>query len=323
MLRAPSTSPSIRACRTRPRLSAPVELPPSPPARFPDFDTARAAFLEDLQFAGRARWTRKKHDQELRRFARWLEAEGLSWYLISAPDLAAYLRTRAGLGESARGATVCALRRFYGWLAVQGVIATSPAATLAIPPRGKHPPKALTRAQVRTLVAHLRRSKRVAARRDEALIILMLYAGLRAGEAARLCWRDYDADAGIITIWEAKANKGRCVTVHGDAAAALGRWRSVQGGAEDAPIFDWQGAPLVSARIGRIAKKASQRSDVRFTAHVLRHTFATWAYRESRDLYAVSKALGHSELKTTEIYVYADPESMRPALDQLPGIDDW
>ena len=36
--------------------------------------------------------------------------------------------------------------------------------------------------------------------------------------------------------------------------------------------------------------------------HSLRHTFAVRRYLETRDLYAVCKELGHTSIKTTEIY---------------------
>lgn len=312
---------SPRACRTRAATAPPVP-PALPPCRLALTDAIRV-FLVDLEVAGRAAWTRTKHAQELARLKRWLEAEQFDYCAVSTRDLAGYLRTRAHLGVSARGATICSLRRFYGWLVEQQEIAASPAAGLKAPSRGKHPPKALTRSQVRELVAWLAANGRRAARRDEALIILMLYAGLRAGEVARLVWQDYDAEAGIITIRLAKGNKGRVITIHPSAASALAAWHAIQGGGSEGPVFDWQGAPLTPSRVSKVARRVSKRSGVVFTAHILRHTFATWAYRESRDLYAVSKALGHSELKTTEIYVYADPESMRPALAKLPALDAW
>ena len=38
------------------------------------------------------------------------------------------------------------------------------------------------------------------------------------------------------------------------------------------------------------------------TFHCLRHTFAVRRYLETRDIYQVCKELGHTSIKTTEIY---------------------
>jgi len=73
----------------------------------------------------------------------------------------------------------------------------------------------------------------------------------------------------------------------------------------------------------KIAQRARAGSGVQFTTHELRHTFATWTLRKSKNLYAVSKSLGHSQLRQTEIYVSAEVSDLRDAVNQLPGVADW
>ena len=53
------------------------------------------------------------------------------------------------------------------------------------------------------------------------------------------------------------------------------------------------------------------------TFHCLRHTFAVRRYLETRDIYQVCKELGHTSIKTTEIYTqfsYARLEQDYPSL---------
>ena len=55
-----------------------------------------------------------------------------------------------------------------------------------------------------------------------------------------------------------------------------------------------------------------------WTAHTLRHRYATMVYRHSKDLRSLQKLLGHSSLATTERYVDTGQDEMRAAM--LAGI---
>lgn len=52
----------------------------------------------------------------------------------------------------------------------------------------------------------------------------------------------------------------------------------------------------------RLAKKAGIKAEG-LSTHVARHSFADYARRQSGDLYAISKSLGHGNLQTTEAYL--------------------
>lgn len=51
-----------------------------------------------------------------------------------------------------------------------------------------------------------------------------------------------------------------------------------------------------------------------WTAHTLRHRFATRAFRGSRNLRAVQTLLGHSSVATTERYTAVDDDEIRAAM---------
>jgi integrase len=75
------------------------------------------------------------------------------------------------------------------------------------------------------------------------------------------------------------------------------------------------------AQVGDI-KKAFRRAcdragiaDVR--PHTLRHTAGTLMAKEGVELFKISKMLGHSMAKTTELYAHHRPEWLREAADVL------
>jgi len=52
--------------------------------------------------------------------------------------------------------------------------------------------------------------------------------------------------------------------------------------------------------------------------HLSRHTFATLTLTEGADLYTVSKLLGHSDIKNTQIYAHVVNKLKIDAVARLP-----
>jgi site-specific recombinase XerD len=73
---------------------------------------------------------------------------------------------------------------------------------------------------------------------------------------------------------------------------------------------------IVNRHLKAIAKKAGIQANISF--HVSRHSFANYALKKGMDLYSISKALGHSDLKITEEYINSfDEELLDKSMDKL------
>lgn len=286
-------------------------------------EQAISEWLADLELAGRRPLTRTKHAQYLRRFAAWLASTGHDWQCLTAQQLQAHVRAYAQHSASTRSNAFCALRVFYAWAVTAGYAPLSPAVALRTVRRPRRLPRALTVEQVRCLLAALSEPTSRTMQRDRALILTGLYAGLRASELAALRWSDIDWAGRVISIPLSKMNKGRTLPLHGALAAELGAWRAVQALPGNPPAFSLDGRPINGNRAGKIVRSWAGALALPLTTHVLRHSFATHVLRRSRDLYAVSGALGHEELRQTEIYVSADPAQLRAAVEALPPVDAW
>lgn len=74
----------------------------------------------------------------------------------------------------------------------------------------------------------------------------------------------------------------------------------------------------VNKNIQKWAKTAGL--DKHITFHMARHTFATMSLTYGVDLYTVSKLLGHSDIKHTQIYAEVIDKKREEAIDLLPTI---
>ena len=289
-------------------------------------------FITDMRLNGRANWTLKKHTHELNRYALWLEQEGLNWQEVRARQLKAFTRQKAEKGYSCKSNMLCSLRVFYAWAVGEDYLDESPAAHFKTPAKPDPLPKALTRDQVKQLITYLAGQEGLRARRNEAAVLTMLYAGLRCAECAGLRWEDVDMRGRLIAIPISKMGHGRVVVMHRALHGALEIWREHQGhqeGAAQAAVFGdthdnrLNGESLAPERFGKLCRTISADIGFKFTAHQLRHSFATHTLRQSGNLFAGSKSLGHRKIEQTMRYVSADVEHLRGAVDQLPDLGEW
>lgn len=78
---------------------------------------------------------------------------------------------------------------------------------------------------------------------------------------------------------------------------------------------------LINKYLKKLAARAGIEENVSF--HVSRHSFADIARTSGMDIYNISKALGHSDLKVTEAYLKGfDAESLDESMESLFGGDD-
>lgn len=181
------------------------------------------------------------------------------------------------------------------------------------------PRRALSDDQIRQLIS-LAEGKR-----DE--VVLMLLTGIRRGEMLGLIWTDYDPAKkelriqrsmiqldGQIVANPPKWDSYRTLPLSEDAAAVIERQQKSSmfifptrsGGAQDPRSW--------SQKYKRFAKTLPE--DLQVTPHELRHTYGTQLRRKGVDIYTIQKLLGHKSIDvTTEIYVHAETNSLRSALE--------
>jgi site-specific recombinase XerD len=148
----------------------------------------------------------------------------------------------------------------------------------------------------------------------------MLDTGLRLDEASSLKWKDIALNSGKVMVREGKGAKDRTLWTGEDNIEALHKWgkRQLKECARSPRLVftTKEGGKLDPRYIQRMVKRyvVKARIEKDISPNTSRHTFATDLYRETTNIRLTQKALGHSNLATTQIYTHIVDEELEGAL---------
>ncbi|CZE47983.1 tyrosine-type recombinase/integrase [Campylobacter geochelonis] len=154
--------------------------------------------------------------------------------------------------------------------------------------------------------------------RNKGIIKLIIFTGIRVGEAINLRKKDISEDGELFVIRiRGKGNKYRVVMIKKHLIQNhLDTLPTHFDNKEGFVFINKNGARLTQAYISRIVEQILFKAGIRKEkngAHMLRHTFATMLYRKQKDLVLVQEALGHASLNTSRIYTHFDSDKLRLA----------
>ena len=163
------------------------------------------------------------------------------------------------------------------------------------------------------------------AARNRLLIKLILFTGIRVGEALQLKTKDLIPDGEVYLVRiVGKGNKARVVMIkQSHIKSYLNEWLAMRRCESDWLFCNKKGTPLTQAYVSRTVEKILMQAGIRKEkngAHMLRHTFATMLYLKKKDLVLVQEALGHASLDTSRIYTHFDKERLKEAAGVMDEI---
>lgn len=225
-----------------------------------------------------------------------------------------------------------ALRRFFAFLADEGLRTDDPGGALPRPGSGRSLPKTLSAVDVDRLFAAIQaRIERVP--RDPrdlrllALVELLYGSGLRATELVSLPRNAVQPDKPYL-ILRGKGGRERLVPLSDRARAAVAAWRA-HVDVQRQWLFPSGKSHLSRVRLYQLIRALAAEAGIppdRISPHVLRHAFATHLLEGGADLRALQAMLGHADIATTEIYTHVDSARLvqlvneRHPLADKPGI---
>jgi integrase/recombinase XerC len=272
-----------------------------------------AQFLQELRERGRSPRTMRAYQFDWSQFATWysdVNQEPFTLERLAAMDVQDYITwgRQQGLKATTLNRRLAWLKRYATWGEQQGVVNPEMRRRIkAIPIQRKQQlaPRSLPPREARKL---LKEVKVRGNSRDEAIIAILLYTGLRVGELVSLQMEDVTLTErkGVIRVRAevAKGGKEREVPVPKKAREAFKAYMEERPSISSGALFmGRQGALSAEGVAAVVAKYAAWSRLEGVTPHILRHTFAySYLEKNNNDLVALADILGHSDLNTTRIY---------------------
>jgi len=164
-------------------------------------------------------------------------------------------------------------------------------------------------------------------------VCILLKMGLRCSELCGLRWEDIDLDAGLLHVKQALTTEGgrifidvpksvnsvRRLDIPEDLITRLRSARTKDPDAEYVAMLD--GRHVTPNHFGDRQLEIFYNAmrvppEQRLSPHELRHTCGTLLYQKTKDIYFVSRFLGHSDIViTTKTYVHSEMQESSVHID--------
>lgn len=149
----------------------------------------------------------------------------------------------------------------------------------------------------------------------------MLFCGLRVSEACKLRVEQFDFDEERFLVFQGKGSKDRYLPLPTRLLVELHAWIGTR-------TVGWlfpaerlrSGLGHVSVRhIENIVPAIGEKAKIprRITPHKLRHSFACLCLAKGATIREVQDLLGHSDMRTTAIYLHVDTSHLKAVVDRL------
>jgi site-specific recombinase XerD len=155
-----------------------------------------------------------------------------------------------------------------------------------------------------------------------AVVSVLIYGGLRRKELLDLRVDDVDLAEGRLLIRSGKGRKSRSLYVPEECVEALRDWLAVRQGMGCRHPYLFTTDPrrrMGDNGLNRIMAAVRTMADLGdrtyIMPHAIRHEVATRLLQNGADLRSIQSILGHSDLKTTSMYLHTDELQLKRAAD--------
>lgn len=271
--------------------------------------------------------TVQAYGRDLRRYQAWCLVRDVEFIDAIRPndvsDFAISLRHSdehgPALSASSAARAIIAVRGLHKFAVREGWTIGDPCVDVAPTAIPRRLPKALSYADISSILEASGDLETPSGLRNRALLELLYGTGTRISEAVGLDVDDLDFEQRTLLV-TGKGNKQRRLPLGEYAASALsdylvrGRPAFAAKGRGTSRVFlNTRGAPLSRQSAWQVLSVAAHKAgiDTAVSPHTMRHSFATHLLEGGADVRVVQELLGHSSVTTTQIYTQVTAETLR------------
>ena len=251
---------------------------------------------------------------------------------VTTEDLRAWfdtLRTEGNYAPASMYRAWVVMRALFNFTSMEGFTTKRPDHAIRRPKPKKPDIKPFTKDELRRLVdatkqtAQARTDRRKSFKmrrnislRNQAIVLVLIDTGIRAGELVRLTYGDYNQSAGEINVRAFDTGKTRPRTLLLGGRAQQGLWKYLADRKPlypESPLFASQRRELTYDALRQMLSELGDRAGVlKVHAHRFRHSFAYWYLINGGDAFSLQRLLGHSSFKMVDYYIQiADTDRSR------------
>jgi integrase/recombinase XerC len=282
-------------------------------------------FFKYLQFEKRlSKNTLSAYQNDIGQFSTFLKEA----YEVASPTDASYPMIRSwiikltedGVQPISINRKIAALRAFYKFLRIQGVLSTDPSLRISVLKASKRLPSFVREGEVSLLLDNQPVAEDFEGTRDKLIIELFYGTGIRLSELLGLKEHSFNLRERTVKVL-GKRNKERIVPFGTSLGPLienyLAKRKEVTSPTNESFFVSAAGGPCYPMLIYRLVRRQmAATSAERKSPHILRHTYATHLLNRGAEINAVKDLLGHSSLAATQVYTHNSMEKIKKAFNQ-------
>lgn len=292
------------------------------------FDEAMQNYLNECELQKRlSAKTIRAYCSDLQQFQSYIGINELDQ--IKVPDIESYIQNlHSTLKPASVKRKISSVKSFFKYLVHNGIIEKNPWISVECSFRESYVlPKIIPLYHIENLLAAIYEQithgstlrRRHNAIRDAAVCELLFATGMRVFELCSLKPSDVDLNTDVIRI-HGKGSKERLIQIGNQQVHDILSFyqKSYEEKITSSGFFftNQNGRPLSEQAIRRMLNRYVKLADIdlHITPHMFRHTFATSLLDADVDIRYIQKMLGHSSIRTTQIYTHVSTARQREIL---------
>ena len=286
-------------------------------------------FLDHLQYERNySDKTIENYQRDIEKFFNFISKEGILMDEVDLVVIRNFLtdELNSGVGKRSCKRRLSSLKHFYQYMVDEKILKENPFIFVDSPKVDKTYPRTLYRDQIQEILTNNAKRTDSLAERDQAILSLLYYCGLRAAELVKLNVQDINFRNRVVRVMgkgrkckdavQKYIDNSRKVLLSKKKIPTAKLFISDHGQVEldKEPVMTTRGLEYI---LDQIEEKTG--TFVGLHPHILRHSFATHLLENGADLRVIQVLLGHASINATQVYTHVSAEAMKQTyIDAFP-----